>query len=175
MSISVGRRGDVRVSAPFGLPQEEIERFVNEKSDWIAKARSRVLERLEKRNDFFGQLPLSTKEDCKAATDRLNALIMPLLEKYTKLMGVRPNGIEYKATTSRWGCCLPKTKRLQFSAYLLLLPEWCVEHVVVHELAHLIVPNHSPKFHAVMDKYFPRWREARKETARVSRMETPYL
>ena len=58
-----------------------------------------------------------------------------------------------------------------FSAYLLLLPEWCIEHVVVHELAHLIVPNHSDKFYAVMDTYFPRWREARAETKKISRME----
>ena len=54
-----------------------------------------------------------------------------------------------------------------FSAYLLLLPEWCVEHVVVHELCHLLEPSHNTRFHALMDKFFPRWKEARKETRRL--------
>jgi predicted metal-dependent hydrolase len=51
----------------------------------------------------------------------------------------------------------------------------CIEHVVVHELAHLLVPNHSPRFYAVMDKFFPRWKEAREETKRISRMENDTL
>ena len=58
-----------------------------------------------------------------------------------------------------------------FSGYLLLLPDWCAEHVVVHELCHLLEPSHNARFHALMDRYFPRWREARKETHRICRME----
>jgi predicted metal-dependent hydrolase len=53
----------------------------------------------------------------------------------------------------------------------LLLPEWCVEHVVVHELCHLLEPAHNARFHQLMDCYFPRWREARKEIRRVSEMK----
>jgi len=45
-----------------------------------------------------------------------------------------------------------------------------VEHVVVHELCHLFEPSHNARFHALMDKYFPRWREARAETRRISNM-----
>ena len=54
--------------------------------------------------------------------------------------------------------------RICISTYVLLLPEWCVEHVVVHELCHLLEPSHNARFHALMDKYFPRWREARQLT-----------
>jgi len=56
-------------------------------------------------------------------------------------------------------------------AYVLLLPEWCVEHVVVHELCHLLEPSHNARFHALMDKFFPRWKEARKETRQICKME----
>lgn len=54
-----------------------------------------------------------------------------------------------------------------FSVYLLLFPDWIVEHVVVHELAHLIEPNHGPRFYRVMDRHFPRWREAREITRKI--------
>ncbi|MCR5512743.1 MAG: M48 family metallopeptidase [Prevotella sp.] len=50
------------------------------------------------------------------------------------------------------------------------MPEWCVEHIVVHELCHLLEPSHNARFHTLMDKYFPRWREARKETHRQIRV-----
>ena len=100
-------------------------------------------------------------------------IIPPLVQKYSKLMGVVPAGISYRANTSRWGSCNVKTKRLIFSAYLLLLPDWCIEHVVVHELAHLLIPNHGPKFHAVMDQYVPRWKEARATTRQITRNASP--
>lgn len=64
-----------------------------------------------------------------------------------------------------------RISKLAFSVYLLLLPDWCIEHVVVHELAHLLEANHSKRFYAIMDRFFPRWKEARKETKRISKME----
>lgn len=82
-----------------------------------------------------------------------------------------PSIIYYKPTISRWGQCNIKDRSICISAYVLLLPEWCVEHVVVHELCHLLEPSHNARFHALMDKYFPSWREARKETHKICRME----
>ena len=79
-----------------------------------------------------------------------------------------PSAISYRCTRTRWGSCNPKTRRINFSTYLLLLPEWCIEHVVVHELCHLLVPNHGPRFYALMDRHFPRWKEARRETRRLA-------
>ena len=171
LSLRIGKYGEVRVSAPYSCPRQEIDHFIEKHQEWIAEAQERTRERLEKRDEFFDQLPLSTREECQDATNRMNAIILPLVEKYSKLMGVHPSGISYKATISKWGSCATRSRRIQFMAYLLLLPDWCIEHVVVHELAHLIEPNHSAKFYAVMDKFFPRWREAREETKRISRME----
>lgn len=171
LSMRIGKNGEVRVSAPTNTPEQVVHRFVKEHRDWINKALVKTAERHEKRQEFFDQLPLTTSQECREAAERMHSIIPPLVEKYSRLMGVKPESITYKATISKWGCCNTKSKRIMFSAYLLLLPEWCIEHVVVHELAHLIVPNHSDKFYAVMDTYFPRWREARAETKRISRME----
>ena len=86
---------------------------------------------------------------------------------HAALMGVMPTAVTYKAMISRWGVCNVRNKRVCFSLYLLLLPEWCVEHVVVHELCHLLEPSHNARFHALMDRYYPRWREARREARRL--------
>lgn len=77
---------------------------------------------------------------------------------------IAPAAISYRCTKTRWGSCNPKTRHINFSTYLLLLPDWCIEHVVVHELCHLLVPDHGPRFYALMDRHFPRWKEARRQT-----------
>ena len=168
LSMRIAKNGDVNVSAPIGLSKAVVERFIEEHRDWIKEARQKTYEREKKRSDFYNQLPLSTQQQADDALRRLKALIEPMVERHAKIMGVKPLLVYYKPTISRWGMCNVKDKTICFSAYLLLLPEWCVEHVVVHELCHLLEPSHNARFHALMDRYFPRWREARAETRRIS-------
>ena len=169
--MRIVKNGDVHVSAPIGMPKDEVMKFIEEHRDWITDARKKTLGHQAKRAAFFNQLPLRTRAQADEALLRLKALIEPMVERHAKEMHVTPSRIYYKAMISRWGVCYVKDKSICFSAYLLLLPEWCAEHVVVHELCHLLEPSHNARFHALMDKYFPRWREARKETHRICRME----
>lgn len=169
--MRVVKNGDVHVSAPWGVPRERVEAFVREHAAWLEEARRRHAEQLLRRTRFYARLPLDTPALRRAAAVRLEALVRPWVERYSRAMGVAPGKISFQRTTSRWGCCRPATRELRFSLYLLLLPEWCVEHVVVHELAHLLVPNHGERFYAVMNRFFPRWKEARDATRRICRME----
>ena len=169
--MRIVKNGDVHVSAPIGMPKNEIERFIEEHRDWISKARQKTYESQQRRAAFYSQLPLQTRAQADEALRRLKALIEPMVERHAREIGVKPSLVYYKAVISRWGVCNVKDKSICFSAYLLLLPEWCVEHVVVHELCHLLEPSHNARFHALMDRYFPRWREARKVTRRLCRME----
>ena len=169
--MRIVKNGDVHVSAPVGMPRAEVVRFVEEHREWIAEARKRTGESLKRRAAFYGQLPLQTRAQADDALQRLKALIEPMVERHAAEIGVKPSLVCYKAMISRWGVCNVRDKTICFSAYLLLLPSWCVEHVVVHELCHLLEPSHNGRFHALMDKFFPRWKEARRETRRLCRME----
>ena len=171
LSMRIVKNGDVHVSAPVGMPKKEVEQFIEEHREWISEARQRTYEHQQRRAAFYSQLPLQTRAQADDALRRLKALIEPMVERHSKAMGVRPSLVYYKAMISRWGVCNVRNRRICFSAYLLLLPEWCVEHVVVHELCHLLEPSHNARFHALMDKYFPRWKEARRETRNICRME----
>jgi predicted metal-dependent hydrolase len=168
LSLRVTKKGEIHVSAPYGYPKRDIEAFIASHREWIDKALERTAKTQTARSNFFNRLPLDTRERCDEAQHRLRAIIPPLVERYSKLMNVSPSLITYNSNRSRWGYCDIRSRRVSFSAYLLLLPDWCIEHVVVHELAHLIVPSHDAHFYAVMDKFFPRWKEARKETRRIS-------
>ena len=131
--------------------------------EWYIE-RERLLGRIKELEAENAELRKRLAED---ALQRLKALIEPMVEHHSKEIGVKPPFVYYKAMISRWGVCNVKDKSICFSAYLLLLPEWCVEHVVVHELCHLLEPSHNARFHALMDKFFPRWTEARRETRRL--------
>ena len=172
LSMRIVRNGDVHVSAPFGMPKREVAAFIYQHRHWIDGARKRTAERQKQRADFYNRLPLATKAQKAEATERVGMLAGPMIERYSKLMGVRPSAVSYKPMISRWGVCNVRDRSICYSTYLLLLPDWCVEHVVVHELCHLLEPSHNAHFHELMDKYYPRWREARKETRRIT-METP--
>lgn len=167
LSMRIAQNGDVHVSAPVGMAKREVEAFIQNNRDWIDTARKNTAQRQQQRRDFYAQLPLDTPAQRHDATQRLQAIVAPLLQRHAAEMGVQPAAVTFRNTISRWGSCNHRTRRLSLSIYLLLLPEWCIEHVVVHELAHLLVPNHGPAFYAVMDRHFPRWREARAEARRL--------
>ena len=169
ISMRIGKDGVVRVSAPYGVPKSYISRFVESHSEWIAKAQERSQRAQSGRNAFFSRLKYDTKEEKQAVIARLDAIVSPMVMRHAAIMGVHPSRITYKKVISKWGSCNTGTRELNFSIYLLLLPEYCIEHVVVHELAHLLVPNHGPEFHRTMDKYFPEWKKARLETNRILR------
>ena len=169
--MRIVKNGDVYVSAPIGISREKVMAFIEEHKDWIDEARKATYERQKQRAAFFNQLPLTTPAQADEALERLRTLVEPMVERHAKEMGVSPSIVYYKPTISRWGQCNVRDRSICISAYVLLLPEWCVEHVVVHELCHLLEPSHSARFHALMNQYFPRWREARKETHRICQME----
>ena len=74
----------------------------------------------------------------------------------------RPTFRVAKAKT-RWGSCSPALGRIMINQQLLSGPIRFLQYVMVHEFAHLIHPNHSPSFWAVVAQFMPRWKEIRKE------------
>ena len=169
LSMRIVKNGDVHVSAPIGMSKKEVGAFIVQHSEWIVEARKKTSERQKQRAEFYKQLPLTTRTQKEEALLRLKALVEPMVECHAKEMDVRPSVVHYKPMISRWGMCKLKDRSVCISTYVLLLPEWCVEHIVVHELCHLLEPSHNARFHALMDKFFPKWREARKETRRVEK------
>lgn len=54
---------------------------------------------------------------------------------------------------SRWGSCTIDSGEIRISSRLAQFPTWVLDYVIVHELAHLVVADHSPSFHALVDRY----------------------
>ncbi len=66
----------------------------------------------------------------------------------------RPTEIRWVSNQrTRWGSCTPATKRVRISRRVAAFPRWVVDYVIVHELAHLTVPDHSPEFWELVERY----------------------
>jgi len=53
----------------------------------------------------------------------------------------------------RWGSCSPATGEIRITDRIAGFPGWVLDAVLVHEMAHLVEPNHSAAFHALANRY----------------------
>lgn len=64
-----------------------------------------------------------------------------------------PRSIEWSSRQRfRWGSCTTGSGDIRISSRLADAPGWVLDHVIVHELAHLVVADHSPEFHALVNR-----------------------
>lgn len=67
---------------------------------------------------------------------------------------------------SRWGSCTP-TGRIVLNLDLIKAPVQCIDYIVMHELCHLAVMNHSAKFWSLLSKCMPDWEKRRLALSRI--------
>lgn len=61
---------------------------------------------------------------------------------------------------ARWGSCSP-TGRLTLNPDLVRAPRECIDYVIAHELCHLRVHDHSPRFYRLLEATVPNWKEVK--------------
>ncbi|VTX86045.1 M48 family metallopeptidase [Gemella haemolysans] len=84
---------------------------------------------------------------------------LEFINKYEKIMGIHAEQLRIKKMKTRWGTCNIEAKRIWINYELIKYPIECLEHIVVHELTHLLETNHTPRFYALLGKYYPNFRE----------------
>jgi predicted metal-dependent hydrolase len=75
-------------------------------------------------------------------------------------IGASYNGLSIRSQSTRWASC-SATGAMSFNWRLLLAPSPVLDYVVWHEVSHLEIRNHSPRFWALLESRFPGWREQR--------------
>jgi predicted metal-dependent hydrolase len=83
------------------------------------------------------------------------------VKQYAPRIGAQPARVEVRDLGHRWGSC-GQAGGLNFHWATILLPAGIVDYVVVHELAHLREPNHTPEFWTRVERVLPDYRQ-RKE------------
>lgn len=91
---------------------------------------------------------------------RARAEIEPRLQRACALSGLHHTGLDIREQRTRWASCSAKG-RMSFNWRLLLAPDQVLEYVVWHEVCHLEVHDHSPRFWGLVQRRWPTWREDR--------------
>jgi len=74
---------------------------------------------------------------------------------YSRLMGLEPLKITVKTQKTLWGSCHHQRKSIHLNWKIIMAPMAVIDYVVVHELSHLKVPNHSLRFWREVEKVLP--------------------
>ncbi len=158
MGITVRKDGSVHVRAPFWLSSSEVIRMVSSKAAWI-QARQKALEKEPVLPSGKTELNRLRKEAMLKFLD----IAAPWVEQFKKKYGVEPKKWTVRTMNTRWGSCSSATGRITLNTKLYYKPDECVEYVIVHELCHLIHPDHGKGFYALLEKELPEWKRRRKQ------------
>ena len=91
----------------------------------------------------------------------LKRVLPQILVQCEERIGVETNACNIKYMKTRWGSCNVNEKRILINLQLVHKPIECLEYVVTHELVHLLEKNHTNRFRALVEKYYPNWKEAK--------------
>lgn len=142
------------VKAPYGASKKRIDEIVTSHASWVEKS----LERQRSANAKFDSL---TDKDIIALKKKAKEVLSYKTARYAEIMGLKYGRITITSAKGRFGSCSSKGN-ISFSYRLMLYPEEAIDYVVVHELAHLVEMNHSPRFYAVVASVLPDYKERKK-------------
>jgi predicted metal-dependent hydrolase len=88
----------------------------------------------------------------------LRQQLEPLIEKWQRVLKAKLSSWRITKMRTRWGGCNSAARRAWFNLELAKVPLNCLDYIVLHELAHLIVRTHDERFVKILDKHMPDWR-----------------
>jgi predicted metal-dependent hydrolase len=184
--VTVDGDGSVLVTLPRRAPERAAAEAVAELEPWIARRRRAIAAAAAELARPAGTVPYlgallelrpqpgrervhrSGAELLVPAGDPLPALerwyrraaraeIAPRLDAATARAGTRYAGLTIRGQRTRWASC-STDGRMSFNWRLLLAPPEILDYVVEHEVCHLDVMDHSPRFWALLESRVPGWR-----------------
>jgi len=185
--VSVDGDGAVQVTLPRRSPARDADEAVRELAPWIERRRrtlaraasevartpgtvpylGRELELVRQpgrtRAHLRGDALLVPADDPTAALERwyrrvARSEIGPRLDAAVARAGTSYTRLTIRGQRTRWASC-SATGAMSFNWRLLLAPEPVLDYVVEHEVCHLEVMDHSPRFWRLLESRVPDWRE----------------
>ena len=157
LNLRISPDGRVHLSLPLRfVTLREAEKFLSDNWKWVLATRGRFAQR-----GCLSEPPLAREaiEDFKR---RLSALH----EEWCGKLGENDVALKVRPLKSMWGSCHWRKRVVTYSSELARASRELVEYVVVHELSHLAVHDHGPRFYALMDSRLPGWKILRRRLSR---------
>ena len=153
VAIEINRQKGVILRLPLRFPEKKAGEIISAHKQWIVK-------KLNEKKNTPVKIEYS-EEQKKILKQKAKEVILPLVLKYSEIMGLYPTAVKINFAKTRFGSCSGKNS-LNFSVYLLEHGEEAIEYVVVHELAHIVHKNHSKDFYKLVEQYLPDYKNRKK-------------
>lgn len=112
-----------------------------EENEWVDKMLARLAAREQRVHRSDGALQARAKR-----------LITRYLSEFGP--GAAPLSVRWVDNQNgRWGSCTPADRTIRISDRIQDMPDWVIDYVLLHELAHLVVPSHNDRFWALVGRY----------------------
>jgi len=184
--VTVDPDGSVTVTLPGRAPERAAKEAVQELGPWIARRRrvfARAAEELKRPAGtvpYLGETLALQPQRGRERVHRRGAVLLvpereprPALERFyrraarneianrldaaTARAGTRYTGLTIRGQRTRWASC-SSGGAMSFNWRLLLAPVEILDYVVEHEVCHLEVMDHSPRFWSLLESRVPGWR-----------------
>ena len=144
ISLSIRPFRGARVAVPRGVSFAAAEKFAHSKTNWIKKHLEKMVS-IEKQAEVLKESkPIDRVEAGKYLVERLNELC--------RRNGFQYNRVFVKNQKTRWGSCSNKNN-INLNVNLVRLPDELIDYVMLHELVHIRIKDHSRRFWEALSKF----------------------
>jgi len=142
INISVKPPKKIRVAVPVGVAFEKAHKFARQKEYWIEK---QILK--------FVNSSVTPIADIFAAECFIHEeeYLINRVETLAKKHGFQYRILKFKVMKTRWGSCTAKNN-INLNMLITFLPKKLQDYVILHELVHTRIKDHSHRFWALLDK-----------------------
>lgn len=106
----------------------------------------------------------------KLFKENTEMILKERLPYWSNKTNISYNNVKVRDAKTKYGSCIPKTKALHFSSRLVMLKKEAIDAIIVHELCHIVHPNHSKDFYNLVETYIPNYKEIDKYLKKNSKM-----
>ena len=85
------------------------------------------------------------------------AILQKKLPYWSEKMNIKYSSFKVRDKSSNFGTCKPKTGELSFNSRIIMLSNEMIDAIIVHELSHMVYPNHSKDFYGLVKTYIPNY------------------
>lgn len=90
-------------------------------------------------------------------------IFYPIVFMYSRLIDKEVKAVRIRKMNTRWGSCNHNKNYINLNLEMVKKPIEFIEFVILHEVCHLVHPNHSKKFYDFLSSHMPDWRERAKK------------
>ena len=154
INISVKPPATIRVAVPRGISYRKAATFASTKVNWIKK----TLHKMSLRQENLVKLQPVNRNEAKLH-------LLNRLDELASMHGFTYNKATIRNQKTRWGSCSRKNN-ISLNMQLMRLPSKLSDYVILHELVHTIVKNHSPLFWSTLLQFVP---DAKRQNRRLKK------